>query len=244
MKLLAGKTFADEGEVFIDGKKVSPPFAPPGVRYLETAGRQFNMTIDGLISLSRELDPAFDADFAREAARRFGLDGKQKYHAFSLGMKAMATVLLSLAGGCGALLLDEPVLGMDAVTRTAFYRLLSDSMEARPRVILVSTHLIDEIRNTAERLLFLRDGKLILNESLDAVLERAYKVTGLERDVDEGTAGLNVIGSERIGKFKAAYVYDERRAEGARLTIERLSPETFFVAMAGGYEDETIFRGC
>ncbi|WP_169786356.1 P-loop NTPase family protein [Viridibacillus arvi] len=60
-------------------------------------------------------------------------------------MKTMVSTIICLASNKSVVLLDEPVLGFDAIMRTEFYDLLVESFSRNPRIIIISTHIVDEI---------------------------------------------------------------------------------------------------
>lgn len=57
--------------------------------------------------------------------------------------------------------MDEPVLGFDAIMRVEFYEMLAESFEKHPRIIIVSTHIIEEIANTIQKLLIMDRGNIL-----------------------------------------------------------------------------------
>ncbi len=238
MNLIAGMISASEGEVAVSGATVSTLNMPENVRYIEAAKSQFNMKIKDLIQLAKGIDSEFDYDFAMEMVQKFKLDGKKKYKALSFGMKTMVTTIISLASNAEVILLDEPVLGFDAVMRAEFYELLQLSFANHPRIIVVSTHLLDEIANVAEQIIMIEDGKIVMNEDINAVLEKAYKVTGPTDKVKVAVEGLQVIATEEIGKFHIAYVYDKRIAGNEEIEITNLTLNDLFVKLAGGKDNE------
>ena len=72
-------------------------------------------------------------------AERFRLDLHKKYNQLSFGMQTMLTTLMGVASKAKAIILDEPLLGFDAVMRSEFYEMLYDSFEKHPKLIIVST---------------------------------------------------------------------------------------------------------
>lgn len=238
MKLIAGKRAATKGEVSINGGKVDTLRMPENVTYIETAKRQFNMKIAQLLELASGLNEEFDMEFALHMVDKFQLDKNKKYNSLSFGMKTMVTTLLSLAGNQEILLLDEPVLGFDAIMRTRFYDLLLESYERRPRIILISTHLIDEIAKVAQQIIMIEKGKIILNDDISNVEEKAYKVSGPTEQVTKMTEGLNVIDREEYGKYTNCYIYGERMEEWGEVTIGNASLQELFVKMVGGSDDD------
>lgn len=238
MKLISGNLSATSGEIKVNGIRVNTLDMPENVRYIEAAKSQFNMRISDLFKMAAGLDPEFDADFANRMADKFKLDRKKKYNSLSFGMKTMVTTIISLASNADVIMLDEPVLGFDAIMRKEFYELLQISFEDHPRIIIISTHLIDEIENTATDIIMINNGKILLNEDINTVLEKAYKISGQTEAVKKAANGSNVIDTEEIGKFSAAYVFDTRRASAEDVEISNISLGDLFIRMVGGENDE------
>ena len=238
MNLIAGKIAASEGVVSVNGKKVDTLNMPENVEYIETAKKQFNMRVIDLIKLAAGVSDDFDMDFAMNMVEKFKLDKAKKYNALSFGMKTMVTTLISLANSGDIVLLDEPVLGFDAIMRVQFYTLLQESFSAHPRIIIVSTHLIDEFADVAGRVILIDKGRLIFHEDINAINEKAYKITGLKDDMQAAAKGLNVIHRESIGKYESLYIFDKRITPTDRIDVSNLTLQELFVNMIGGTDND------
>jgi len=238
LKLLAGHIPATSGEITVEGKTVSPGRMPDSVYFIESGSAQFNMKVSALIDTAAELREGFDRDFAREMTERFGLDPKKKYRQLSFGMKTMLTAIVTLANNSRIVLLDEPALGFDAILRGQFNDLLLESYQAHPRVIVVSTHLIDEIAKVAERIIIIDNGSLLLEAGVDDIDERAYTLSGPTETVLPLLDGLNCIGKTTAGGITAAHIYDERITPPDGVSIGRLSLQDFFINAVGGKSRE------
>lgn len=239
MKLIAGYLNASKGMIAVDGATVSTHSMPERVNFIEATATQFNMDVDDLITAAARLRSTFDRDFALVMAQRFGLDLTKKFKHLSFGMKAMLNTILALASNSEVILLDEPTLGFDAIMRKQFNDLLIESYEAHPRIIIVSTHLIEEIAKVAQQIIIINDGSILLQTGIDDVDEDAYSLTGPEPAVLEvlnEAKDLNVIGSTHIGSMMAAYIYGERVSvpAGSPVAIDKLGLEDFFINLVGG----------
>jgi len=238
MKMLAGHIAATEGRIFIDGKTVSPGKMPECVNYIESGSIQFNMRVSELIDTAAELQDDFDRDFALKMSERFGLSPKKRFKQLSFGMKTMLTTIITLANNSRVMLLDEPVLGFDAIMRDQFNTLLLESYYANPRVIIVSTHLIDEIAKVTENLIIINNGRIILEASINEIDEKAYTLSGLTKTVLPLLDGLNCIGKKTAGSLMAAHIYGDRITPPEDVTIDRLSLQDFFISIVGGNNGE------
>ena len=234
MKLLAGHIPATDGDIILDGKFISPGSMPDGVNFIESSSAQFNMKVSALIDSAAGLQDSFDYDFAQEMLKRLELNLNKKYKQLSFGMKTMLTTIISLSNNSKVILLDEPTLGFDAIMRDQFNNLLLESYNAHPRVIIVSTHLIDEIAKVTERLIIINNGKILMETGIEDIDEKAYTLTGMTSAVLPLLDGLNCIGKTTMGSVMAAHIYDKRITPPDGVNIDRISLQDFFINIVGG----------
>ncbi len=238
MKLLAGHMAANEGEISVGGRTVSPNHMPTNVNFIESGSIQFNMRVSELIDAAGNFQEDFDKNFALRMAERLELNTKKKFRQLSFGMKTMLTAIITLANNAEIMLLDEPTLGFDAIMRDQFNTLLLESHRAHPRVVIVSTHLIDEIAKVTERLIIINKGKILLQAGMDDIDERAYTLSGPASAIMPLLGGLNCIGKTTAGSVMAAHIYGDRIAPPRGVTIDRLSLQDFFINLVGGKSHE------
>ena len=238
MKLIAGRTYTTDGRVVVNGKEISPSKMPDGVNYIDGSSTQFNMKVSALIEAAAMLQKNFDRVFAQEMTRRFDLSPNKKYKQLSFGMKTMLSTIISLANNSKVVLLDEPTLGLDAIMRDQFNALLLESYNTNPRIIIVSTHLIDEIAKVTERLIIIESGKLLIEASINDIDERAYTLSGPTTAITPLLDRLNCIGKMAVGTVMAAHIYDNRIKPPAGVSISQLSLQDFFINIVGGKNHE------
>ncbi len=238
MKMLAGHIPASGGTIEVDGRTVSPHRMPENVCFIESGAAQFNQKASLLLDTAAQLCEEFDLNFAHEMARKFRLDLNKRFRQLSFGMKTMLSAIITLANNANVILLDEPTLGFDAIMRDQFNALLLESYQTHPRMIIVSTHQIDEIAKITERLIIIDNGSLILEAGIDDIDERAYTLSGTVQAVLPLLEGLNVIGQTKIGGMMAAHIYGERVMPPQGVTLDRMSLQDFFISMVGGNSGE------
>ncbi|MHB8062001.1 MAG: ATP-binding cassette domain-containing protein [Ruminiclostridium sp.] len=238
LKLLAGHINVSEGDIIIDNKKVSTFNMPACVNFLESRASQFNLKVNELVNLANSLQEDFDIEYAKSMMKKFKLDKNKKYKQLSFGMQTMLTTLLSLSSNSKVVILDEPVLGFDAIMRERFYELLQTSFEYHPRIIIVSTHLIDEISKVAEDIIILEEGSILLQASINDIDEKAYSLTGQTSEIKNATKGLNVIGEKTLGGYTTAYVFGDRITPASTIKLQSLGLQEFFINIVGGDNDE------
>lgn len=233
LKSIAGYRNITSGTIQVDGRTITTATLDTGVSYIENFAKHFNLPVRRLLRIAAEVNPNYDYDFASEMMERFELDGKKKFNHLSLGMKTMVSTIICLASNKDVILLDEPVLGFDAIMRVEFYDMLAESFQKHPRIIIVSTHIIEEIAKTIQKLLIIDKGSIRFFDTLQAVETKAFSVSGLQKDVAAATRGLNVIRQDAVGGLVTSYIFDTPPAQTASLEIQPLSLQDFFIQMVG-----------
>ena len=233
LKSIAGYQNITSGSIQVDGKAITTSTLDTGVSYIENFAKHFNLPVQKLLRIASEVNPNYDYDFAAEMMDRFELEGKKKFHHLSLGMKTMVSTIICLASNKDVILLDEPVLGFDALMRVEFYDMLTESFRKHPRIILVSTHIIEEIAKTIQKLILIDRGSVRFFDTLQAVETKAFCISGLQKDVETATKDRNVIGQDAVGGLVTSYIFDTPPEETGSLEIRPLSLQEFFIQMVG-----------
>ena len=233
LKSIAGYQNITSGTIQVDGKPITTSTLDTGVSYIENFAKHFNLPVRKLLRIASEVNPNYDCDFASEMMERFELDGKKKFNHLSLGMKTMVSTIICLASNKEVILLDEPVLGFDAIMRVEFYDMLTESFQKHPRIIIVSTHIIEEIAKTIQKLIIIDKGSVRFFDTLQSVETKAFRVSGLQKDVEAATRGLHVIGQDTVGGLVTSYIFDNPPEQAASLEIHPLSLQDFFIQMVG-----------
>lgn len=233
LKSIAGYQNITSGSIQVDGKAITTSTLDTGVSYIENFAKHFNLPVQKLLRIASEVNPNYDYDFAAEMMDRFELEGKKKFRHLSLGMKTMVSTIICLASSKNVILLDEPVLGFDALMRVEFYDMLTESFRKHPRIILVSTHIIEEIAKTIQKLILIDRGSVRFFDTLQAVETKAFCISGLQKDVEAATKDRNVIGQDAVGGLVTRYIFDNPPEETGSLEIRPLSLQEFFIQMVG-----------
>lgn len=233
LKSIAGYQNITDGTIQVDGKTITTSTLDTGVSYIENFAKHFNLPVRKLLRIASEVNPNYDYDFASEMMERFELDGKKKFNHLSLGMKTMVSTIICLASNKSVVLLDEPVLGFDAIMRVEFYDMLTESFQKHPRIIIVSTHIIEEIAKTIQKLIIIDKGSVRFFDTLQSVETKAFSISGLQKNVEAATQNLNVIGQDTVGGLVTRYIFDNPPEQTASLEIHPLSLQDFFIQMVG-----------
>ncbi|MGS5516001.1 ATP-binding cassette domain-containing protein [Clostridioides difficile] len=235
LKSIAGYQNISSGSIYVNGGFISTATMDTSVSYIDNFAKHFNLPVKKLIKIAGKLNPSFDNQFAIEMMERFELDGSKKFNKLSLGMKTMVSTIICLSSNKPVILLDEPVLGFDAIMRAEFYSLLTESFSRKPRIIIVSTHIIDEIAKVMQKLIIIDRGALCFFDTLQVIKDKAYSVSGPKQEVEEATKDLNIIGNEQVGGFLTRHIFDVS-INSESLNIEEMSLQDFFIYMVGRKE--------
>src|SRR5262250_1645976 len=172
MRLIMGLDAPSAGSALIDGapyRALRCPLRSVGAVLEARAfhpGRSASAHLLGLAAASgvprrRVPEVLAQVGLADAASRRAGT--------FSLGMAQRLGIAAALLGDPGVLLLDEPVNGLDP-SGVAWIRALLKSLAAEGRTVLVSSHLMSEMENTADRLIIIGRGRLIAQAGMSELL--------------------------------------------------------------------------
>jgi len=227
--------FPDSGSITVDGENAIENDRAMGKIYLMGESNYYpeSMRLKEAFCWAEALYPNFDRENAEYLAERFALNTRKKTKELSTGMSTMFRLCVALSTGAPYVFLDEPVLGLDAVHRDLFYRLLVERFEKKPACYVISTHLIEEATGLIEDVIIIKEGEILLNESTEQLLARGYTVTGPESTVDAFIAGRHTIGTDQLGGLKSAYVVETLDTEGipAGLEVSKLNLQQLFVQL-------------
>jgi ABC-2 type transport system ATP-binding protein len=211
LNIITNHIFADEGEVLVDGLPARENDRAQQKIYLMSEKDYYpeRMKVKDIFKWTGSFYPGFNMEYAMHTAELFELNTDKAVKALSTGFNSIFKVIIALSVNTPYVLLDEPVLGLDANNRELFYRLLIDKYSIDPCTIVVSTHLIEEVSNVIENVLIIKKGKIIKNETRDTLLSKGFTVSGAAAKIDSYIAGKDVIGTDVLGGLKSAYIMGE-----------------------------------
>jgi len=212
LNIVTNRIFSDLGQILIDGE--------PAVENDRAQAKIFYMTektlypkdtrVRDVFRLTRGFYPQFDLSYAAALAERFKLETGKKIGGLSTGYLSIFKLVLTLASNAPVIIFDEPVLGLDANHRDLFYRELLDHYNTFPNTVILSTHLIEEAVGLLEEVIIIKEGEVLITQSVEDLLKLAYTVSGSQENVDRFVTGKRVIREEVLGRFKAATIFQQR----------------------------------
>ena len=130
------------------------------------------MSPSELMAYCRPLYPAWDDRLAERLRKTLALTQNAPLKTLSRGTRMKTALLSSLAYRPELIVLDEPFSGLDPLVRDELTRALLETPGEREWTVFVSSHDIDEVERLADWVGFLRDGRLMFAEPVDALLTR------------------------------------------------------------------------
>jgi ABC-2 type transport system ATP-binding protein len=187
--------------------------------------------IGELITLMSRLHPRFSAERARALLRRTSVGLDDKVARLSKGMVAQAHLALLASIDARLMILDEPTLGLDVLSRKAFYEMLIDEWCDGERSVIVSTHQVEEVEPLLSDVMMLNEGRLVLSVSLDEV-DRRFVALSHDPAVADQVAAAHPLLKYRVPDGAAA-LFDGEPPAAVQALGRRMRPSLvdLFVAL-------------
>jgi len=188
------------------------------------------------IDFVANVHPRFNRAKCEAFLARTKLTSGQRVRQMSKGMIVQLHLALVMAIDAKLLVLDEPTLGLDILYRKQFYQNLLEDYFDENKTIIVTTHQVEEIEHILTDLMFIRDGKIVLNTDMEAMGERFAEVL-VNADMAATARQLKPL-DERQVFGKSIFLFDgvDQTQLQALGEIRRPSVSDLFVAtMKGTY---------
>lgn len=185
MRLLSGLALNWKGKMLIDNCAVGTK-TKSFVAYLEDQNNfQANQQLEEVISFYAHFYPDFDKRRAYELLRFMNLSESEKIGNLSKGNAEKFALSMTLARRAKLYLLDEPLSGVDLLSREKIIQSLLKWFD-EGSTIIITTHQLREIETIIDEVMFLRDGQIILHKLLETIKEVKHKdLEDLYREVYE-----------------------------------------------------------
>jgi ABC-2 type transport system ATP-binding protein len=129
-------------------------------------------TVKRLINFYRSFYPDWDDDYCTDLLTRLKIGWKEKIQALSFGARIKLGLVLALSHRPDLLLLDEPLIGLDAVSKQDLFTELLGAVQDEARTVFISSHNLDDIERFTDHVGILKNGKLLLEGPTPELIER------------------------------------------------------------------------
>ena len=142
-----------------------------------------HMNTRKLMDLYQDFFTDFDREKAVKMATDLGLDFDQPMKKMSKGTREKLQLILVMARQAEVYLLDEPIGGVDPATRDYILRTIISNYN-EDAIVIISTHLIADIEQVLDDVVFIKEGRIVLHRSAEEIREEnAESIDGLFREV-------------------------------------------------------------
>jgi ABC-2 type transport system ATP-binding protein len=183
------------------------------------------------------IHPKFDRAKAERYIAHTKLKPSMKVKEMSKGMIVQLHLALVMAIDAKLLVLDEPTLGLDILYRKEFYQRLLDDYFDEQKTIIVTTHQVEEIEHILSDVMFIRDGRIVLDAEMDDV-GRRYTELLVNADQLDTARALKPIDERSLAFGKTVMLFDGVPRTQLSTLGETRSPgraDLFVAIMKGTY---------
>jgi len=209
----------------------------------EEADAPPEMKVSSIARFCSRLYDRWDQGSVEARLRTFGVPMTSRFGSLSKGQKKQVSLALALANSPELLVLDDPTLGLDVVARRSLFEEVIGDLADRGTTIFITTHDLGGVETFADRVGMMENGRLVLDEEVDALKSRFRRIRFAAQPVAIDTAVLRTTVMRSWGAGAEAIVsnYDDLAFERMRSAsnigaaeVEAMSLEEIFIAIAGG----------
>ena len=174
IKLMNGLLQADKGSIEINGMKPSKE-TKKIVSYLpERTYLNDWMKVKDILEFFHDFYEDFDVQKANEMIKSLKIDKNEKLKTMSKGTKEKVQLILVMSRKADLYILDEPIGGVDPAARSYILKTILTNYN-EDSTLLIATHLISEIENICDDILFISNGEIVLQGNVDEIREEKGK---------------------------------------------------------------------
>lgn len=183
IKILTGLLRQTSGDVFIDGQKVGP-YSKSVVSYLPDRNFLYKwMKIEDARNLFKDFYSDFNESKFEELLDFMKLEKNMKIDTLSKGMHEKLNLALVLSRDAKLYILDEPIAGVDPVARDQILNAIINNYNKKSSMI-ITTHLVRDMENLLEDVVFLKDGNIISTGNAEALrAEKGKQIDDIYKDI-------------------------------------------------------------
>ena len=153
-----------------------------------------------LLDFVEGVHPNFSRKRAEVLLQQTSVRSDAKVRELSKGMVTQLHLSIIMAIDAKLLVLDEPTLGLDILFRKEFYANLLNDYFDEQRTILITTHQVEEVENLLTDIMFINDGKILLDATMDALAEQYVEVMSSGEEAQKARGLAPIAENEMFGK--------------------------------------------
>lgn len=185
----------DEGEIHIFGTSNKNHQSKQHIGFVYDDLYMYEeWTIKKMKSLIAPLYDNWNEKLFQTYLQKFNLPFKKKIKKFSKGMKMKCSLLFALSHEPAFIVMDEPTAGLDPIFRRELIEMIQELMIREKQTIFLSTHITTDLDRIADYIIFINEGKIFFQKSMEEIREQYYIIKGktdlLDADIRELFIGV------------------------------------------------------
>ncbi len=183
IKLINGLLTPSEGEILIGSHPVGVE-SKKIVSYLpDQTYLDMNLRVQDMIDYFKDFYEDFEEKRAYDMLAKLNINPKDKLKTMSKGTKEKVQLILIMSRRAKLYVLDEPIAGVDPAARDYILNTILSNYD-EDAAILISTHLIADIENILDQVIFIKEGQVVLTSSVERIREeQGTSIDALFREV-------------------------------------------------------------
>lgn len=240
IKLILGLCQAEEGTVTVlgsDSKELSEKVKQDIGVSLAESGFSGELTVNDVKHILKKMYHSFDENYFIKQSENLKLPMNKKIKEFSTGMKAKLRVLAAMTHRAKLLVMDEPTAGLDVKARNEILDMLRAYIaEDESRSILITSHISTDLESLCDELYLIHDGKLILHEATDAILEQ-YGILKVSEEQYRTLDQSSILKVQKENYGYACFTDDKKfyQENYPQIAVENGGIDELILMMTGGY---------
>ena len=240
IKLILGLCRADEGSIRVFGheSKELPETLKQEIGVsLAESGFSGELTVNDVKHILKKMYHSFDENYFIQQGENLKLPMNKKIKEFSTGMKAKLRVLTAMTHHAKLLIMDESTAGLDVEARNEILDMLRAYIaEDESRSILITSHISTDLESLCDELYLIHDGKLILHEATDAILEQ-YGILKVSKEQYRTLDQSSILKVQKENYGYACFTDDKKfyQENYPQIAVENGGIDELILMMTGGY---------
>jgi ABC-2 type transport system ATP-binding protein len=177
-------------------------------------------TVAGAIHFVRGFYPTWDDGYCERLLASLSVKAAERIGSLSFGARIKLALILALAWRPTLLVLDEPTVGLDAISKRQIFTELLSAVRDEARTVFISSHAISDLERFADHVGMIKDGRLLFEGAIDEVAER-FRLVDLISDHD-----VELVDEPGL-------LVQQREANRWRVLVDRQSPAAGVASQAG-----------
>jgi len=204
---------------------------------MEDSNFNQGLKVKEILGLAAMQYSKWDAEFAKKLIRDFSIDPNLTYNKLSKGLKTIVGNIIGLSSNSPIVIYDESYSGLDAFARKQFNEEMISNYSEHPKIVIMSSHLIEETNRLFDNIIILKEGRLLLFDSTENLASRCYAINGRKEEVEAFTKSMNVLKMDYMGSIVSAQIMNRLTDENLidlrkrNLTYEMNTLQSMFIAI-------------